>query len=68
MNLEANFAQLCRINDTPAVKDECWLLHVVVKRSPVELLEFVPFSGNDDGLCVGACLDCILAHSHLLFD
>ena len=42
LDLEANLFELALVEDQAAVKDESGLVHAVVDRLPIELLEFVP--------------------------
>jgi len=65
---ESNLRKLFGIHKESPVEDESRFVHSNINSLPVNLLELFPLSGNDDGLCILASLECRLADGHLLFD
>jgi len=55
-DLEANLPELVGVDEQTAIKDESGLRHCAVDGFPVNLLELLPFGGNDHGFGSLACL------------
>jgi hypothetical protein len=45
---ETDLPEFPGVDQQTTVKDESWLVHLVVDSGPVYLLEFRPFRGDDD--------------------
>lgn len=67
-NLEANLLESRAVEHKTTVEDKGWAGAVVVNLLPVELLELVPLSADDDSLGVLACLLGSLAEGDVLLD
>jgi len=65
---ESNLRKLFGIHKESPVEDESRFVHSSVNSLPIDVLELFPLSGDDDGLCIPASLECRLADGHLLFD
>lgn len=68
LDLEANRAELLRVDEETTVKYESRLVHACIHGIPVNLLELLPFSGDDDSLSTLASLEGRWADCHLLLD
>ena len=68
LDLEADLAELVRINEETAIEDERGLVHALVDLLPVDLLELLPLGGDDDSLSALAGLEGGGADGNLLLD
>ena len=55
---ESNLSEFLSIDEESAIKNECRLVHSFIDLLPIDLLELLPFGGNNNGFSVLAGMKC----------